>query len=382
MFKHYLGPYFRAEGQGGTGTTGTSSASRATSVDPMTTRGGVTSGTASEALIKAATAASSADTKPDGQADTGTTSTGDTNVGAQPGAGGEGDAAATAAREPQQPVDGQGKTPDPALQGRFQSVARNARRQVVTDIAQHFGMDPRTFGTQGIETLGRAMNLLRHINKSPLEFAKQLVSELGGEWAKAGQLPYGGNRELPKPRLRAEDGTPAYSADEMLKIIDIKVAEALEHVDGRIRPLSAFQENYQEQTETAQNYEQTRRQYATALREARTWPEFRANEDAIAQELATMRDEEPELIQQLGVPAALYRCYARVMGTRVLPGRDAAVEKRIREADRKKQNTSAGQANPADTSAAVGSKAKLRDGDTDGLAAHMRKLEQSMGAST
>ena len=111
-----------------------------------------------------------------------------------------------------------------------------------------------------------------------------------------------------------------------------------------------------------------------ALSVASKLPHFEEYKADIAKELEQV---DPRVRRQVGSVAALYMAYNKVLAEKVFPtiGRDA--ESKVREGFKRSAAASNGQVKPG---AGVDGKPKpLKDGDVDGLAAHMARLASQMG---
>lgn len=339
-----------------TGTTENVAASVTTGVEPSVS-GNVSSGTASDAMIKAAMAASSAETPPAGAA-----VSAEPTVPATPGTGGT-PVAATGQQVPTgQPAPTGDRGPIPL--DRHETIVRNTRDKAVTETEAKYAWAKDVEPKSG----ALAMDITGQIASDPHKFANKLANTIGMklvpiEAAGTPEQPQG----LPKARLRAEDGTEAYAADQMPAIVAAIVAQ----VRAEYQPLLQDRRQAQEQAAEQQVREGARQTVASALVEARKQPHFtKENEPAI---LAILQSIPAEVKASIGPIAALYQAYTTFLGRDIFPTIQTTAEANVRAAWDKKAAASIGAGSPT----ASGGDAKapvLKDGDVGGLARHMERL--------
>lgn len=316
---------------------------------------GPSSGSASEALIKAATAASSPATPAEGAqpaptptvASPGQTGTTQPAIVAQP----EVNAAQTGAS---------GEAPE----ARITAATRNARAKTI----QEYG------GYQPTEVRS-AMELVQSIQRDPVGFITQIIKDVQ---AKGFQLPGMGTA----PTVEAPTGFP----DSDIETVDGKIQgwsrdsniRALQQLKREIlqelSPDLGFIHSERERAAAESAKAESRSQAAEIKGRVESLPHYKENEVAIATKLRTMRDEQPDIIRRFGVPAALYHCYSEV----VAEVAHKSSEAKVRDDFARKAATSIGSAHPVST----GGDAKTPELKTQAdLARHMERMAASMSGS-
>lgn len=337
------------------GTTDNVTASVTEGQTAPTSSGNVSSGTASEAMIKAATAASSADTPPAGDAgDTAkpgaaSDSTANPDATGQPGAADKAAAAATRGEAP------------PA---RIEAAVKNARAETLTKYGLTESTNPADVRV--------GVDLLSDIRRDPKAWATQFVQELGGtisfeKPAAKEEVP----EEFPAPSLISADGQKAYSDTDILKITDILQKRIMQ----QLQPDLAYVRSAKTTAEQREHQQRLASFTQEKLAEARKLPHFtKENEPKILAELQAIPTETR---RSVGAIAALYMAYNAFLQKSVFPSIDTSAETRVRESFEKKARTSQGQAHPSDQGG---------DGKTptlkgvDDLAKHMERLEAAATA--
>lgn len=356
-----LGPEDVPTGGGGTSDNVAGSASGTSS--GVATTGNVTSGTASDAMIKAAMAASSAETPVAGaQADTAAPITN--------GIVGDTKPPVAATGETNQPATGApvaGQAPEP----RIVAAVKNARAEVERQYAWAKGLNPEHVKVD-IEVSGE-------LRANPEAFAHQLAKELGYTLVKAGaaaaptaETP--SDVKLPQGRLQAEDGTRAYAADQMPDIIKAITAQVMSQLNPRLQPMEQDRQQAETRRQEETRFRNRSAQLNSALNEARKLPHFtKENEPAI---LAMMKAIPQQERIAMGPIAAIHVAYNKFMAETVLPSIDTAAEERVRANWTKKAATSTGSGHPTANGGAPKPK-QIRDGDVQGLAARMAEMAAS-----
>jgi hypothetical protein len=346
-------------GSGGGGTTGTSAPSSST----------ITSGTASEALLKAAMASEATGT--------GTQPAGDTTPSATTPGAGSGDGTGTI---PPPKVDGSsaegsaaGARDNPELTRRFQSVARNARNSVLQAFGLNPDLDTRSpeFQQQATD-MRRAAQLARRL--STPEGAKALWEELGQKLGVARPSEPTESFELPAPDLVAPDGKlKAYSADVLQKALEVHGRAVKAELLRELKPFISEVQSAQSQRQTQEQLARQREMLGRNMEWARTeLPHFKEHETDVIEALKTMN---PDLRNELGPVAATYMAYGYVMKTKVLPALKSTIEKDVRAAYLKDANASQGTVSPVGNGSGEGKKVDLNT--PSALAAHMERMAAS-----
>lgn len=328
--------------------------------------GNITSGTASEALIKAATAASSADTAPAGQ------TAGDTLT---PTGGVDPSAPAGATAQPglAGPADPTSATSGPVPTDRHIAAVKNAREKGIAEGEAKFAW-AKSISPQTAQEIPVAMNILSQLRGDAKDFVTRLAGELGLTVVPANGA--GGKEETFEADLESQDGKmKAYSAGMVDKVVARAVQKATETIRGEMQPFVEFTGSEQEKAQQRDLLERNRQTASTVLTEARELPHFKEHEKAIAEKLKGM---DVEVKKRLGPVAALYRAYNLVLSESVLPTINVSAAQRVRDENIRKAAASHG-AHPTD-SGNDGKAPVLRDGDVSGLARHLEQLEKQATA--
>lgn len=324
----------------------------------------ITSGTASEAMIKAATAASSAEAPP----------TGDKKVGDTPPPASTTDAGASvAAIEP--PVKDDSAAAAAATRGeapphRIEAAVRNARQLAQAETL-------RSYGLEGVDPadVRVGMEILADIRKDPKSFWQRLGTELGAQGG--GKTTEEVEEDYPEADLISPDGKlKTYSIDAHRKALDIHGRKIQKQLMGELRPVMDFVENEKSTRSTAEAQAAVQTLVGQTLTEARKLPHFtKENEPLIVEKMKAIA---PEVKRAIGPVAALYMAYNQMMAEKVFPGIDAAAEAKVRDSYAKKANASNGSTHPVSTGG-DGKPVKL-DNQQD-LARHMERMAAAVTAS-
>lgn len=336
----------------------------------VATTGNVSSGTASEAMVKAAEAASSAESTPAGVAGDTSKPTGTADPGATVGA--KTPPASTG------PADPAAANRGPVPLDRHEAAVRNAREKGATEARAEFAW-AKDIPQEARSSVSVALNILSQMRGDTRDFVTRLAGELGLAVVPKGQGPAGGgnttatDEALPEPDLESSDGKmKAYSSGTVLKAIDIAVNKALGKLRGELEPSLSFIGTEQEKAEARDLQQRNSQSASSILTGARELPHFKENEKDIH---AKLKDMSLESKRQLGPAGALYRAYNLVMAEKVLPTLSQSSEQKVREENARKAAASRG-AHPID-SGSDGKAPVLRDGDVGGLARHMEQLAQT-----
>lgn len=318
---------------------------------------GLTSGTASEALLRAAEAASSADTQPEGK------TTGDTMPQVGDGTP-ESKPAATGQPATSNPAGSQ-PAPDGTPEHRIQAAVRNAREQATREVEARYaafkGMDP--------EQVSTGLALLREIQADPGKFLEELSTRLGRP-ATAPAAAVADDEDLPEPDLVSKDGQlRTYKAETLQKMLDIHGRRIAAAIRNEVKPFIDYTQTAQTREQQAADYAKREQVVRQALEEARELPHFtKENEPAILEILQGMSDEARA---SLGPVAALHKAYALFLKERVFPTIDSDADRRVRESFTRKAATSAGTVHPSGQGGDT--KPPELKGVAD-LAAHMERM--------
>lgn len=321
--------------------------------------------TAVAALEKASGALSSSATEP-GQAKPGDTS-------AAAGAGTPGAAPATTqqAQPTGQPDATGARAPIPL--DRHEAAVKNARVAGQTEALKSItGADVITPQHQADVKLG--YSLVTDLRQNPRAFIEDVARDLGMQVVPIGQAgtPAAGTvkpGQLPKPDLVSEDGRGTYSADLMVQIVEARVAEAVQKMQGSMQPLLTAHEQQQQEEAKRVAQDAAREKATDFLTDMRSREHFKEYEPAILQKL---KDMDPAVRARLGAFAALQTAYLDVVREVVNPKLAADAEQKVRDEFAKKANTAGGIL--PNGSQPTG--AKKRPGNVRELSAH---LERALG---
>ena len=233
-----------------------------------------------------------------------------------------------------------------------------------------------------------AFGFAQRIASDPVAFVAQLVSEIRQVPALAAALEQqlGGDpalrqikREMPKPRLKADDGTMAYSSDQVLEILQNFKAELLEEVGGRVSPLEDFRGSLEEREEVMNIIHESRTESSQLLGELRQheyWPKPDASgknpgEAKIAGYLAAI----PKTVKdRIGAVASMYQAYNTYLQKDVFPTLGSKTEQEVRDNLRRKAAAGTGTVSPG---APAPQSTPKRPTTPEELARHMEKLAGS-----
>jgi hypothetical protein len=349
MFKWYLHPFYSPPETGAGGTTENIAGS-------STTEGSVTSGTASDAMIKAAMESESSSDTP--------------TTGAEAGAVGPVKPAGTTEVPTTQAAKGPQATTGQAPESRIEAAVKNAREATRAEVEKEYawakGVDP--------ETVQTAFSIVSELMQDSTKFAHVLAGELGmklvpKDAATETKAP-AKKWEFPEGELRSEDGRRAYSQDQMREIVGEISNQLRAEFGTQLRPILDDRTNA---TRTAQieAVKAQGRQVATeALAEARKLPHFtKENEPEI---LANLQAIPAQTRAKIGAVASLYQAYNKFLAEKVFPTIGITAEQQVRDANRKKAAASAGSVHPV---TAGGDAKPVEIKSIAQLAKHMEQLE-------
>lgn len=291
----------------------------------------VTSGTASEALIKAAS---------DSSSDNLTGGAGDTSGAA----GGDGASGASAATKEQPNLTGEagaaatrGEAPEP----RIVAAVRNARAEVEKQYEWAKGFTPND-----VEDIRTAMALVRDLRSDPRAFYQRLGQEI--ETRLPGERKTVDAKKFPEPGLISQDGKErAYSASQVEQIAAIIEERTMAKVMGEFKPMTEFVGSARQREAETANKTRSMELASEALTTARQLPHFQvAGADGKLQDhpeiLKNLMALAPETRAKIGPIGALYLAYNQYLAQHVFPTADQDAEKRVRASFDKKAAASIG----------------------------------------
>jgi hypothetical protein len=320
------------------------------------TTGNVTSGTASEAMIKAATAASSADSPAPGASGTGETT--------KPAEGGTPASTAGATSQPGTVVEKPGATGErgPIPFDRHEAALRNAREETTQAFA--WAKELTANGLKPDEVKA-GVNLLMRLRNDPKAFFSQLGEELGAGGGKAEEeLTY------PDADLSTQDGkVKAYSSDAMQKVLAVQEKKLLREFQKTMAPLMEHHERELTTRQQAEMDARIAKASSTALKQAETFPHFTEHKALIGEKLKSFS---PEEVEEMGGPiAAMLVAYNRVLQEKVFPKSETDAEKRVREEFQRKANAASGSVHPGAT---AGNATAPKLENVNDLSKHLERL--------
>lgn len=288
----------------------------------------ISSGTASEAMIRAAEAASSPATPPAGVV------AGDT----PPPAGDSAPPVTPPAAATVQPVTEGSATPPVATRGeapepRIVAAVRNARDSFRTSLGLPEDFNP--------EDVRGQIGVVAEMRRDPVAFYHRLGRELNIQPVQAAPPaevipPW----KMPEAALHSEDGKGAYSAEQVQEIVQ----HAKDELMGVVKPLQDERVAAQQAQTLRERMDAGKARIDSALAHAQTLPHFEENKDAIASAVAAIPYKTK---MELGAVACLHMAYNHVLATKVFPSINEAAEKRVREENERKAATSTGTVRPS-----------------------------------
>lgn len=230
-----------------------------------------------------------------------------------------------------------------------------------------------------------AFSFAERIAADPVAFAAQLISEIRQtpELAAALDKQLGGDpalrqikREMPKPRLKADDGTLAYSSDQVLEILQNFKAELLDEVGGRVGPLEDFRGSLEEREEVMNIIHESRTESQQLLGEMRQhehWPKPDASgKNPGEAKIAAYLEAIPKAVKdRIGAVASMYQAYNTFLQKDVFPALGSRTEQEVRDNLRRKAAAGTGTVGPG---APAPQGAPKLPTNPEELARHMEKL--------
>lgn len=330
----------------------------------------VSSGTASEAMIRAATAASSADS--------GSGEGGGTPAQGTPAATGVAPASAsptgtdTGTIDPLAAVKPGGEAPP----NRIEAAVRNARAEVEKQYAW-----AKDFSPSDVGNLKSALGLVRSLHENPKGFYEQM----GRELAKQGLMTPPAQAQPAQSTQSYEDiEADLHSPDgKQHAFSDVKVRQAFQTVEERVTkkilyelgPLIDFYGNERDSRAEAGRRQQAANLSQQVMARVRQLPHFTEHETDIT---AMLQGMDPAERKSMGVIAALYHSYNQVLAQKVFPTIATLAEQRVRDANQKKIASSQGSIHPAQAGSGSVGKPALRN--VQDLAAHMAEMANRASA--
>lgn len=360
-----LTPLFQVQtDNGGGGTSENVAASVTGGAAEPTSSGNVTSGSASDAMIKAAMAASSTEEATAGAEADKPATPGTPEIAAKPGA-----------------IDPQGKPGAP--ESRITAATRNARTAAIAETEAKYAW------AKGIEPAAAeiAFDVAVELAKDPTAFAEKLASRLGmrlvplTQAAAARTTEQGDpNEQMPTPSLRSEDGQMVYTAEQLHKALEINSRKLLAQMRGEIKPLMDGHQATQRTQAEAEAHQHATETKDFILSAARQQPHFQVDDGKGGKMdhpkiLENLKAIAPAERRRLGPAGALYQAYTQYLREDVFPNIEQSVTKRVQDSWKKKAAGSGG-AHPNGSDASE-KPTRLRDGDVTGLAAHMARLAEA-----
>jgi hypothetical protein len=174
---------------------------------------------------------------------------------------------------------------------------------------------------------------------------------------------------FPEADLVSKDGQlKTYRAETLQKILDIHTKNVTRQVMNQLSPYLQYVDGAADRDEFLSQQEARRAALAEEIQSVRESPHF--DEAGVLAALRAIPEDER---RRLGQIKSLRKAYTTYVKETVLPGIDAAAEKRIREANLKKLAASDGSISPT-TPSGNGKPQPLRDGDVGALARRMEEM--------
>lgn len=236
------------------------------------------------------------------------------------------------------------------------------------------------------EMVRTAFDLAGRIAEDPVGHVVQLISEIRQipQLAAALEARMGGAPQaraaakgMPTPRLKAEDGTLAFSSEQVLEIMTNMKAEFEEMLGGRVQPLEDFRGNLEEREQVMETIQQSRtesRELLGEMRQLAHWPTGetkKAGEVKIAGYLAAIPAETK---RKIGAVASMYQAYNTYLQKDVFPTLGSKTEQEVRDNLRRKAAAGSGTVVPGTTVAQTSTK---KPSNPQELAAHMAQMAGS-----
>lgn len=321
---------------------------------------GLTSGTASDALLRAVEAASSADTQPEGN------TTGDTTAGTGEGTHGPTPAATGQTQQPNPAAAT--SAPDGTPEHRIQAAVRNAREQTTREVESRYaafkGMDPEQAQT--------GLQLLQEIQSDPRAFLEELSRRLGVAPTQAAPAVEEDDEEFPKPDLVSKDGQyRTYSDSSLQKMLDIHGRRVAAALRKEMAPIVSHVQTAQTREKETADFNRRAEAVRGALEEVKAFPHY--NEAGVLEALGRIPEQDR---RAMGPIASLHKAYNLFIQEKVFPTIDTDAERRVRESFTRKAATSTGSVHPSGQGGET--KAPQLRG-VDDLASHMERLAAAQG---
>jgi hypothetical protein len=263
----------------------------------------------------------------------------------------------------------------------LQNNEKKTRDAVTAELMKQFGW-AKEYQREHVEiAVGNAVRLAQN----PVQFLRQLEAEIKSDPQLARLLTQPGDVvgdgqggkptpkqfKLPQGKLVAQDGTRAYSEDQVQEALT-SFEEYLESKFGeRISPVEQFAESFQEREEVAEIVQQSRQEAGQVVSEMEEhFPYFKENKKLIGQVYAKVN---PDFKQRHGVVAALQLAYNLVMKEHVLPKLSQTSQQQVRDEMATKAAAGSGTVVPG---AASPNQKAARPRNKEELARHMEKLSQ------
>jgi hypothetical protein len=216
--------------------------------------------------------------------------------------------------------------------------------------------------------LRTALTLLADFRKNPADFISRVDAHLKTNGGVA--QPF----KFPDGRLKAEDGTLAYSAPQVQEILQEFKKDLTRELlsQGPLQNVISYVDRESHQREADDTARQAQETITSVLTEARQLPHFKENEQDIVNLIAAWNETHPEVLKSRGVAWAVQAAYNQLLTKKVYgPSYESGVENRIREEMKKK---AAGGSVTVDPNVRGGDGKKPEITNVSQLAAHMEKL--------
>lgn len=258
------------------------------------------------------------------------------------------------------------RSPGDAPESRIEAAVRNARDKVREEYAW-----ATAYGGQ--EQISQAVQRWQRLNANPVEFLTSLAKETGykvvpiDEPASSGPPPLADLVD-PEPDLRAEDGTKAFSDKAMRVLVKNETERLRRQLVEEMAPALQFATEGRQQAQQAELRNSARDFVARSYGEVSRLPHF--NRERVAAEYSALTEAQRV---EMGTHGALMTAYTNDLVKRVLPTLGSSQQAATIE-DLRRSAVAGSPSAAAATPRSASSKVSIKDGDTDGLAAHMERL--------
>lgn len=267
----------------------------------------------------------------------------------------------------------------------LENTRKKERDAILTAVEAKFGW-AKDVKPEMVES---AFGLAQRVATNPVQFVVDLIAEirsdpkmaaaLAAQMGQPGAQPVtgqpGGWKGV-KPRLKADDGTMAYSAEQVTEILQGFREDLMGEFGNRLSPLEDFRGSLEEREQVMHVIQETRTETANLMTEMRAldhWPKpdatgKRAGEAKIAGYLAAIPQETKRRIGAIG---SMYQAYNTYLQKDVFPTLASTTEQEVRDGLRRKAVAANGSVTPQTATPQAGVK---KPSNPKELAEHMARM--------